>query len=98
MAKTTCLSRSSTCSCTSLHASSYISSIITDVDLLYVCCVVYQFRCSFKYLFVLLRLHVSYTFPAIDDQVIAINFMNPCLRRLITRVLYTSILGELGPR
>ena len=35
---------------------------------------------------------------AMDGQAIAIYVINPCLRQLITRVLYTSIIGEFGLR
>ena len=46
---------------------SYILSIRTDVDLFYVCCVVYQFH-SFLYISLLFCFYMlSYTFHAIDD-------------------------------
>ena len=59
---------------------------------LYVCCVVYQFRCPFKYLFVVFCLHAFVNFSCdgrLTMEVIAVSFMNPRLRRLS---YYTSSL------
>ena len=78
---------SNTWSCTSLHARtcSYISNnrncwFVVDlynscVDLYNLCVAIFM---------------LSYALHAMDGQAIAIYFRNPCLRRRITRVLYTS--------
>ena len=69
-----------------MHVHVVTFRIIRTVDLLFTCiihvliCIIYA--CSYTYAF--------YALHAMDGQAIAIYLINSCLRRRITRVLYTS--------
>ena len=50
------------------------SNIRAVVDLLHVCCIIYQFCCPFRNLFIVLCLHAFvYMFHVMDDQVLHIQ-------------------------